>query len=139
VVANAAATGWTTQDLLDHGLPAYETSRPTFATLQIGVNDWVRGAKPDQFRANLVRVMDRMLKVLPDRRRLLLVTIPDFSVTPQGGRYARGRDAPHGISAFNAIIMAEAKRRHLPVVDIFGTSQKMGSDKTPSDGASLRQ
>ncbi len=130
VVANAALTGWTTQDVLDQGLPFYEAARPTFATLQIGVNDWIGGATPAQFHTNLTRVLNRMLKVLPNPQHLLLVTIPDFSVTPQGARYNRRGGASGGISAFNAIIIAEAQRRHLPVVDIFGISQKMGSDIT---------
>lgn len=32
LIANPSKTGWTTQDAIDRGLPAYEAARPTFAT-----------------------------------------------------------------------------------------------------------
>jgi acyl-CoA thioesterase I len=128
LVANPSVTGWTTQQAIDKELPVFLKSKPNFATLLIGVNDWVQGAEEETFRRRLVLLMDRMLEVLPGKNRLLVVTIPDFGVTPSGPRYARGRDISEGIASFNKIITEEAKKRDLRVVDIFPLSKKMHDD-----------
>ncbi len=123
LVANPSVTGWTTSQLIEHELPVFEASQPTFATVLIGVNDWVQGVTNADFRSRLATIIDRVQATLPDRRKLLLVTIPDFSVTPEGSRYGRSRNIAQGISAFNDIVMEEVDRRSLPVVDIFPLSQ----------------
>jgi len=130
LVSNPSVTGWTTKDAIDRELPLFLKSKPNFATLLIGVNDWVQGVDESAFRKNLVYLLDQMLSVLPDKKRLLLVTIPDFGVTPTGPKYARGRDTSQGISRFNEIVSEEAKKRGLTVVDIFLLSKKMGADRS---------
>jgi lysophospholipase L1-like esterase len=69
-----------------------------------------------------------MLEVLPHKNRMLVVTIPDFGVTPTGPRYARGRNVSEGLTRFNQIIAEESKKRGLRVVDVFAISQKMRDD-----------
>lgn len=128
LVANPSRTGWTTQQAIDQELPIFLAAKPDFATLQIGVNDWVQGIDAETFRKHFALLADRMLKVLPNKNRLLVVTIPDFGVTPTGPRYARGRDISAGISQFNAVLTGEAARRGLRVVDVFPISKKMGAD-----------
>jgi len=128
LVANPSRTGWTTQQAIDHELPIFVAARPTLATLQIGVNDWVQGVDEEAFRKRFVALVDQMLGVLPDKNRLLIVTIPDFGVTPTGPRYARGRNISEGIAAFNKIVIEESARRGLRIVDVFELSKKMGTD-----------
>ena len=128
LVSNPAHTGWTTQDALDHELPLFIAAKPDFATLQIGVNDWVQGVDEAAFRARLARLIDAMRQALSDERRLLVVNIPDFSVTPEGPRYARGRDIAAGLTNFNRIIAEEASKRGLTIVDIFSLSREMRDD-----------
>ncbi len=130
LVANPSITGWTTKDAIDRELPIFIESNPNFASLQIGVNDWCRGVDEANFRKRFAFLLDRMLSVLPDKKRLLVVTIPDFGVTPTGPRYARGRDISKGISRFNQIVNEEAKNRGLTVVDVFPLSKNMASDKS---------
>jgi lysophospholipase L1-like esterase len=130
LVANPSITGWTTKDAIDRELPIFTESKPSFASLQIGVNDWVQGVDEAIFRKRFTFLLDQMLSVLPDKKRLLVVTIPDFGLTPTGQRYARGRDISKGISRFNQIITEEAKNRGLTVVDVFPLSKKMASDKS---------
>lgn len=127
LVANPSVTGWTTSQLIEHGLPVLEAGRPTFVTLLIGVNDWVQGVSLADYRERLVLILDRVQATLPDPRRVLLVTIPDFSVTPEGSKYGKGRDIPRGIAAFNDVLVDEAERRTLPVVDIFPLSQELAA------------
>jgi acyl-CoA thioesterase I len=125
LVSNPSRTGWTTLDAIERELPVFRAAQPDFATLMIGVNDWVQGVEPAVFRVRLTQLMDEMLAVLPDDERLLVINIPDFSVTPDGPKYARGRDISAGLTSFNQIIAEEAQRRGLPVVDIFPISQQM--------------
>lgn len=128
LVANPSVTGWTTQQAIDRELPIFVQSKPTFASLQIGVNDWVQGVDEKTFRKRFTFLLDEMLALLPDKKRLLIVTIPDFGVTPTGGRYARGRNISEGLTRFNEIINEEAKKRGLKVVDVFPLSQWVKND-----------
>src|SRR5438445_3293460 len=128
LVANPSRTGWTTQQAIDRELPIFVDSKPNFATLQIGVNDWVQGIDAETFRKHFVVLANRMLGVLPSKNRLLVVSIPDFGVTPTGPRYARGRNISEGIAAFNKIVSEEAAKRGLRVVDVFPISKKMRDD-----------
>jgi acyl-CoA thioesterase I len=128
LVANPSRTGWTTKDAINRELPVFVDSRPNFATLLIGVNDWVQGVDETTFRKHFVYLLDQMLASLPDKKRLLIVTIPDFGVTPTGARYSGGRNISEGITKFNQIVTEEARRRALRVADIFPLSKKMGTD-----------
>jgi lysophospholipase L1-like esterase len=105
-------------------------ANPTFASLLIGVNDWVQGVDETTFRNHVSYLLDEMLAVLPNKKRLLVVTIPDFGVTPTGPKYARGRNISEGLTRFNQIVIEEARKRGLTVVDIFPLSKKMGEDKS---------
>ena len=125
LVSNPAHTGWTTQDAIEQELPLFRAAKPEFGTLMIGVNDWVQGVDGATFRQRIAHLLDEMLKVLPNERRLLVVNIPDFSVTPNGPNYARGRDISAGLASFNQIIAEEAANRTVRVVDIFFCSQEM--------------
>ena len=125
LVANPSRTGWTTADAIENELPVFRAAKPDFGTLMIGVNDWVQGVAPELFRERLGKLMDEMRAVVPNEDRLLVVDIPDFSVTPQGGEYSRGRDISAGLTGFNRIIAEEAERRGLTTVNVFPRSQEM--------------
>lgn len=125
LVANPSVTGWTTKEVIERELPILETSRPTFVTLLIGVNDWVQGVSPMEFGERLAEIVDRIQAVLPHQGKVILITIPDFSVTPNGGKYGNGRDIAQGIAGFNDVIKEEAARRSLCVVDIYPLSQEL--------------
>jgi lysophospholipase L1-like esterase len=130
LVSNPSVTGWTTKDAIDKELPKFVNSNPTFATLLIGVNDWVQGVDETTFRNRFSYLLDQMLAVLPNKKQLLVVTIPDFGVTPTGPKYSRGRNIHEGIKQFNQIVTEESSKRGLKVVDIFPLSKKMGQDKS---------
>jgi hypothetical protein len=85
----------------------------------------VQNVAPQLFRERFGTLMGEMLAVLPNEKRLLVINIPDFSVTPKGGEYSRGRDISVGLMSFNRIIAEEAERRGLTMVDIFPKSQEM--------------
>jgi acyl-CoA thioesterase-1 len=128
VVANPSVTGWTSQQVIDNELPIYDEAKPDFATLQIGVNDWVQGVSREEFKRNLVTILDHMQSKLPDRSHLVVVTIPDFSVSPTGPQYANGRDIAKGIEEFNDVIKAETIARNLQLADVYDISQRNAAD-----------
>ncbi|BDI33077.1 hypothetical protein CCAX7_51280 [Capsulimonas corticalis] len=136
LAANLGVAGWTTRQALEVETPVFRKQSPTFATLMIGVNDTYRATTAEEFRIQLAALIDQMQSALPDKSKILLVTIPDFTVTRSGAEYARQSEAASKIIAFNAIIQDEAARRGLPVVDVYPLSQQMANapDLTASDG-----
>jgi acyl-CoA thioesterase-1 len=136
LVANPSKNGFSTQNLIDMELPAFDKSGATFVTLLIGVNDWVREVNASTYTKNLIFILDHVQKALPNKNNVLLVTIPDFGVTPQGAYYSNDRDVSKGITEFNNIIKGEARKRGLTVADIFEISKQMkdNSDLTAKDG-----
>ncbi len=127
---NPARNGFSTQNLIDNELPLVKKLKPDFVTVLIGVNDWVRGVSKETFTKNLVFILDEVQKTIPDKKKIILITIPDFGVTPQGKNYGNGRDIAKGIAEFNTVIIAEAKKRNLPLVDIYDLSKAMKEDAT---------
>jgi lysophospholipase L1-like esterase len=123
--ANPSVTGLTTEDLIEKELPVFDKIKPDFVTLLIGVNDWVQGVDSNTFHKNLTYIIDHIQSLLPNKSKVLLITIPDFGVTPTGKMYSGGREICKGITDFNNIIKSEAHNRKLPVADIFPESQKM--------------
>lgn len=126
LIDNLAKSGWTSEDALRGQLPRFENLQPTFATLMIGANDAFRGVQIEEFRKNFNTLLDRMLAVLPNKDRLLVITIPDYTLSPQGKAYESQTSAD--IELYNAVIKTEAKNRNLAIVDIFPLSQNLAKD-----------
>ena len=127
LAANLAHKGWTTVEAIDHQLPRLKNLEPDFVTVLIGVNDWFRDAVSQNFRDRLGVLLDGVQKELSDPKRLLVVTVPDFSCSPTGKTWGYGKSAVNGVNRFNAIIKTETASRNLPVADIFSLSQNLCS------------
>lgn len=125
LLANPSVTGYTTCQLIEEELPVFDKLKPNFVTLLIGVNDYVQGRTEKEFKSQLDYILDYLQKRMPDKNKIVLITIPDYSVTPGGAQYAMRRNVHEGISRFNDIIKSEAKKRNLPLADIFPSSLKM--------------
>jgi len=128
IVATPARTGDTTQDVLDRQLKVMQASKPSFVTLQIGVNDWLQNQDVKGFEQRLSRVLDEVQAVLPDKRNVMLVTIPDFGKTPAGPSIALPQEITLGLRDFNEVIRQQGKQRDLPVADVFVISQQAQND-----------
>lgn len=130
LLGNPSRTGFTTQNLIDRELPLLEKNRVDFVTLCIGVNDWVQGVDSSTFHRRLMYILDKVQEKISDKKKIIVLTIPDFGVTPTGAMYSGGRDISAGITAFNNIIRTEATKRGLPIVDLFAPSKKMKTDSS---------
>ena len=125
LTANLAVSGRTTYGVIDAELPVLDELKPSFVTLLIGVNDWIVGVDTAAFRENLVLIIDHIQTLLPNKSKLVVITLPDFSTVPSAYKYSKGRDVTKGISAFNSIIISEAKKHGLKTADLFESSKKV--------------
>ena len=137
ILANPAVTGWTTQDLIDKQLPIFAELKPDFVSLLIGVNDWVQQVPAEKFESNLAFIINTLLLQLKDKKKLVVIDIPDFSASPEGAKYGHGRNITEGIRDFDAIIERACKRHKLTLVSIFKESQEMRNDSTLIAGDGL--
>ena len=113
-----AKTGWTT-DELKHAIDETELlTTYDFVSLLVGVNNQYRGLSGDDFRGHLRCLLEWGLdRVDGLENRLILLSIPDWSVTP----FAVGRDRQmirQEIDMYNFICQAEAEHFNVGFIDI---------------------
>ena len=122
-----AQTGWRSDVLLAAITDEAAGPTPNLVTVLIGVNDQYQGRDVGGFRQNFRRVLDRAEGLAADGRDdLVVVTIPDYSVTP----FVAGRDTGRirrELADFNAAVAEEAAARGLPVVNITPGSRGAGA------------
>jgi len=138
LVENLAHNGFTTEDLIENELPALEDLKPDLVTLLIGANDWGRGVDAQTFGRRFHTILDRLMAVMHDPKRILVITIPDFSKTSTGKEYLQGMflTKNRSLKEFNRLIIKEAKARGVAVVDLYPLSQEQAKDDslTSPDG-----
>lgn len=127
LVANLATNGFTSRDLIDIELPALDTYDPEFVTVCIGVNDVVQHVPLETYQANVMTILDALLERLPPER-IVVVAIPEYTVTPQGANYGDPLVARAGIQGDNAAMEALAGERGIHFVDIYDISLEAESD-----------
>ena len=127
LVANLGVNGFTSRDLLDVELPRLPELVPEFASVLIGVNDVVQGVRADAFEANAARILDDLLGRLPSNR-IVVVSTPDYTVTPQGASYGEPDSQRAGIVANNGILGRLAAERGIAFVDTFEASRRAATE-----------
>jgi acyl-CoA thioesterase-1 len=129
LVANLGVDGYTTADLIRDELPALPGLAPEFITVLIGVNDVVQGVPDATYEANLVEIFDVLLAAVPPRR-IVALSVPDYTVTPAGADYG-DRSARHAaIVETNSIMARQCDQRAVAFVDIFDLSLGAAGDRT---------
>ena len=87
-----ARTGWTVADLADAVAAARPQGSFDLVTLQIGVNDQYQGADPGRYRPAFAALLRRAVALAGGRpERVVVLSIPDWSVTPFAGETGRER------------------------------------------------
>ena len=129
LVANLGVNGYSTVDLIRDELPAFARADPGFATLLIGVNDAVQGLSMELYVANLTTILDALAMRLPPDR-LVVVTVPDYTVTPAGADYGDPAERSAAIRANNATMARLAAERGIALVDIHDISLEAATDPT---------
>ena len=135
LVANLGVNGYTSRDVLDVELPQLGSLRPEFITLLIGVNDVVQGVPAETYRQNVVRILDDLVGRV-GATRIIVVTTPDYTVTPAGADYGDPTQQAAGIRENNSILSTLAAARGITIVDIHDISLSAATDRSlvASDG-----
>ena len=125
-----AQTGWSTDELdaaIDTALvfPEYD-----LVSLLIGVNNQYRGRDIEEYRAQFSGLLERAIHFAQGRRdRVLVLSIPDWGVTPFARGLARDtQQVAREIDAFNAVALETCMRRGVVFVDITDASRQRGSE-----------
>ena len=143
LVDNLASQNNTTVEVIDEQLPVLEELAPDLVSLLVGVNDVIRNVTDAEYQANLELILDGtdgtdgtgggpaisgILDLVPPDR-VVLVTSPDYTLTPLGPTYHRPGDA-ETIDRFNAILHRVGDARGIAVVDIAPISDLVPQDPT---------
>ena len=125
-----AQTGWTTDELdaaIDTALvfPEYD-----LVSLLIGVNNQYRGRDIEEYRVQFSGLLERAIHFAQGRRdRVLVLSIPDWGVTPFARGLARDtQQVAREIDAFNAVALETCMRRGVVFVDITDASRQRDSE-----------
>jgi acyl-CoA thioesterase I len=135
LVANLGVNGYTSGDVVDDELPRLPGLRPELLSLLIGVNDVVQGVPETTYRGNVADILDALTGAV-GANRVLLVTTPDYTVTPAGADYGDPMTQSAAIRRNNAINAELAVARGIAVVDIYDLSLGAATDRglVASDG-----
>ena len=123
-----ARTGWTTDELS----AAIDAAEPLgtwdFVSLLVGVNNQYRGRAVEQYAREFAALLERATGFAGGRReRVLVLSIPDWGVTP----FATGRDRQAiaaAIDAHNGAARSLCERRGVAFVDITPVSRVHGAE-----------
>ena len=97
-------------------------------SLLIGVNNQFRGRDADEYRKQFVRLLDMAITFAEDdRKRVLVLSIPDYGVTPFGQRQEPKRISAE-IDEFNRINRDESQRAGIMYVDVTALSRRASTD-----------
>ncbi len=135
-----AKTGWTTDELAGAIKERNLTGTYDFVTLLIGVNNQYRGRDLQNYRAEFADLLQTALQYAGgDTSRVVVISIPDWGVTPFVTQDAKQRSAgtiAHEIDAFNAVNHGEANKAHVHYLEITYHSRLAATDTTliASDG-----
>ncbi len=129
LVANLAVNGWTSANVYERQVPNLMALDPEFVSLLVGVNDVVQGVPAETFERNATLTLDALLARLP-AERIVVVSTPDYTVTPQGASYGDPAQQRAGIVVNNAILRTLADARGVAFVEIFDISGRAESDRT---------
>jgi lysophospholipase L1-like esterase len=128
-----ARTGWTTAELTRGIDSANALSAYDLVTLQIGVNDQFRGLGVENYRKNFRALLERAVGFANGRpSRVIVLSIPDWGVTPFAEGRDRGRIA-RDIDVFNNVNRDETTRAGARYVDVTGASREK-TDPLAADG-----
>jgi acyl-CoA thioesterase-1 len=136
LVANLGVNGYTSRDLIRDELPRLASLRPELLSVLIGVNDVVQGVPKSTYRANVGLILDEVVRWV-GASRALVVTTPDYTVTPSGAAFGDPAQQAAGIRANNAIITELATARAIAVADIHDLSLRAAGTRSLVAGDGL--
>lgn len=123
-----ATTGWTTGNLLNALTNNPPSKTYDFVTLLIGVNNQYQGRSIAEYRLQLTELLNRAILFAGGlKKRVVILSIPDYSVTPYA-QYSDTARIARAIDEFNSVNREVALRSGVTYLDITGISRQSRSD-----------
>ncbi len=125
-----ATTGWTTDELS----AAIDDAEPLgtfgFVSLLIGVNNQYRGRHVAEYRDEFPVLLERAIGFANDQaNRVLVLSIPDWGVTPFAIQSGRDRDLiASELDAYNIAAREGCEARGVAFIDITPVSRTLGGE-----------
>jgi lysophospholipase L1-like esterase len=131
-----ATTGWRSDDLARAIARAKLEPPYALVTLLIGVNDQYQDYREKGYPVRFAMLLKRALELAGgDRKRLIVVSIPDYSVTPFARKMNRARISA-ALERYNKVNRDTAARQGIVYVDVTEISREAATDASllASDG-----
>jgi lysophospholipase L1-like esterase len=131
-----ARTGWTVQELWDGIQANPHEGTYDMVSLLIGVNDQYRAYSVDGYREDFRFMLGKAIQYAGgDPKRVVVLSIPDWGVTPFAQGRNRGQIAKD-IDLFNSVNRDETEKTGAHYVDITPGSREAAQDQSlsASDG-----
>jgi lysophospholipase L1-like esterase len=129
LVANLGVNGATSDDLIESQLSRVAALRPDLVTVLIGVNDVVRRVPAGRYGDNVELILGRLLDLVP-AERIVVVSTPDYTLTPMGGAFGNSAQQSAAIDEFNAILEGATRQRGIAFVDIGPIADRVATDRS---------
>lgn len=127
-----ATTGWTTDELSAAIDEAGLHGAFGFVSLLIGVNNQYRGRSVDEYRGEFSALLKRAVAFgNNDPAHVLVLSIPDWGVTPFAIQSGRDRDLiASELDAYNAAARDVCVEQDITFIDITQVSRERGAEPT---------
>lgn len=121
-----ATTGWTTTDL-QNAIAVRQPKGPfNVVTLLIGVNDQYRQYPISEYPGRFIQLLETAVNLTGGHKeRVIVLSIPDYSVTPFGGGSVKIHD---DIDAYNAINRQITLGKQIAYINITDISRMAATD-----------
>ncbi len=118
-----AQTGWTTVDLLQAIASTSFAENYDWVSVQIGVNDQYDGLGAPAYQEGLNEILDFALGKVSNPQQVMVLSIPDYSVTPFAQDRVPERIAQE-VALFNTIALEITMKKQATFCDITPLSQE---------------
>ena len=129
LVANLGVNGYSSADLIDDELPRLARLQPDFVTLLIGVNDVVQRVPEQVYGSNLEHILDTLVGAV-GAGRIVAVSTPDYTLTPQGAAFGSPAQQRAQIARFNELMATRAAQRAIRFVSIDPVANQVAADRS---------
>jgi lysophospholipase L1-like esterase len=123
-----AHTGWTTDELWQ-GMQTARLEPPyDLVSLLIGVNNQYRGYDINKYHEQFVFLLNKSIEHAGgDQNRVIVLSIPDWGITPFASGRDRGRIAEE-INQFNLVNREESEKAGVHYVDVMPSSREASNN-----------
>ncbi len=129
LVANLGVNGYTSGDLIEDELPRLARLRPDFTTVLIGVNDVVQRVPEIAYDGNVAHILDTLVAAV-GAGRVMAVSTPDYTLTPQGAAFGSPAQQRAQIARLNEVMAARAAERAIRFVSISSVADQVAADRS---------